>query len=228
MRSGTLPSSVPVHASFTLVSRYPWPTSTTPTLSGLHHPYSVSVLVTSYPPSHMVARGSRPGPLRPSTPLRSMGAALITLQISKRYSESTGRSRAHRRGRPRQPQTQDGSSRQPPQRTPPTRNRSGRTHQTGSRPTSISSTQAIIKPKCLHRSSQASTRRTWLLAGHPQQPPWYPRSERATPTRNAGSAGRMEFGSAISLLSTTLPPPTHGTGASRTAGGTNGTAPVTD
>ena len=109
----------------------------------------------------MVARGSRPGPLRPSTPLRSMGAARITLQISKRYSEPTGRSRARRRGRPRQPHHQDGSSRQSLQRTPPTRNRSGRTHHTGSRPTSISSTQTIIKPKCLHSSSQASTRRTW-------------------------------------------------------------------
>ena len=127
--------------------------ATSPLRSGL-----VSVLVTSYPPSHMVARGSRPGPLRPSIPLRSMGAARITLQISKRYSEPTGRSRARRRGRPRQPHHQDGSSRQSLQRTPPTRNRSGRTHHTGSRLTSISSTQTIITPKCLHRSSQASTR----------------------------------------------------------------------
>ena len=109
----------------------------------------------------MVARGSRPEPLRPSIPLRSMGAARITLQISKRYSEPTGRSRARRRGRPRQPHHQDSSSRQSLQRTPPTRNRSGRTHHTGSRLTSISSTQTIITPKCLHRSSQASTRRTW-------------------------------------------------------------------
>ena len=60
-----------------------------PNLVGPTSPlYGFSSIVTTYPPSHMVARGSRTGPLSPSNPLRSKGATRITSEDSNRHSES--------------------------------------------------------------------------------------------------------------------------------------------
>ena len=152
--------AVPRMHSCSRVSHRSWSTRARRTQSVLLPHSSVSFLVTSYPTSHMVARGSRIGPLRPSIPLRSKGATRITSQICNRYSKPTGASMARSSVRPLRMHRLDRPSLQSLQSTPPTCNRSGQTRHHGPRLTTSSSTMAIATHRCPDSNSQASTSQT--------------------------------------------------------------------
>ena len=154
----------------------------------------------------MVARGSRPGPLRPSTPLRSMGAARITLQISKRYSEIGTNGE------------EQGASTRPPTATAPPG-----WFQPAVSPAYTAYAQPQ-RPDAPHRFSahrpheyqqHTEYRHTQMsppqfsgfdqtnVAGHPQQPPWYPPASVQRPPGTP--AGQGEWNSIQQFPS--YPPP---------------------
>ena len=127
----------------------------------LLHPFLVSVLVTMYPPSHMVARGSRTGPLSISNPLRK--GTRITSRDSHRHSESTMRRVARSSSGSQLRACQlDSIYRQPRQSTPRTNNRNGRARHHGPRLTKVHIIRAPTSLRCLPSTSPASANQNWL------------------------------------------------------------------
>ena len=127
----------------------------------LLHPYLVSVLVTTYPPSHMVATGSRTGPLSLSNPLRK--GTRITSKDSHRHSEDTMRRVARSSsGRQLRAYRLDTPYRQSRQSTPRTNNRNGRTRHHDPRLTTMHIIMAPTSLKRLPSSSPASANQNRL------------------------------------------------------------------